>query len=201
MWFDGCCRRKVRQAGEVQELAVHRVRCPRCRAGHAVLPDFVVARRLDTAGVTGAAAASAAGAPGGCARNCAAGGRARSHGPLVAGPVASAYVFRYDFTTTQSVERLPWLHTCAMRWLQMIVDTPTSRADGGSLTNDDGAAQSSGGGPIGCAPALTSTPQSWRFIFLRPIRIGTAPLPGCPQISIQSCSTPWTISTVVSCAR
>src|SRR5579863_4105640 len=54
MWFDGCYRRKVRQAGVVHELVVHRVRCPRCRAGHAVLPDFVVARRL----------AAAAGAPG-----------------------------------------------------------------------------------------------------------------------------------------
>jgi len=64
MWFDGCYRRKVRQAGVVHELVVHRVRCPRCRAGHAVLPDFVVARRLDTAEVIGAAVAAAAGAPG-----------------------------------------------------------------------------------------------------------------------------------------
>jgi Domain of unknown function (DUF6431) len=66
MWFDGCYRRKVRQAGVVHELVVHRVRCPRCRAGHAVLPDFVVARRLDTAEVIGAAVA-AAGAAGGTA--------------------------------------------------------------------------------------------------------------------------------------
>ena len=58
MWFDGCYRRKVRQAGVVHELVVHRVRCPRCRAGHAVLPDFVVARRLDTAEVIGAAVAA-----------------------------------------------------------------------------------------------------------------------------------------------
>src|SRR5690349_20787903 len=64
MWFDGCYRRKVRQAGVVHELVVHRVRCPRCRAGHAVLPDFVVARRLDTAEVIGAAVAAAAGVPG-----------------------------------------------------------------------------------------------------------------------------------------
>jgi len=64
MWFDGCYRRKVRQAGVVHELVVHRVRCPRCRAGHAILPDFVVARRLDTAEVIGAAVAAAAGAPG-----------------------------------------------------------------------------------------------------------------------------------------
>jgi len=64
MWFDGCYRRKVRQAGVVHERVVHRVRCPRCRAGHAVLPDFVVARRLDTAEVIGTAVAAAAGAPG-----------------------------------------------------------------------------------------------------------------------------------------
>ena len=64
MWFDGCYRRKVRQAGVVHELVVHGVRCPRCRAGHAVLPDFVVARRLDTAEVIGTAVAAAAGAPG-----------------------------------------------------------------------------------------------------------------------------------------
>jgi len=63
MWFDGCYTRKVRQAGVVHELVVHRVRCPRCRAGHAVLPDFVVARRLDSAGVIGAAVAAAAGVP------------------------------------------------------------------------------------------------------------------------------------------
>ena len=67
MWFDGCYRRKVRQAGVVHELVVHRVRCPRCRAGHAVLPDFVVARRLDTAEVIGAAVAAAAGAAGAAA--------------------------------------------------------------------------------------------------------------------------------------
>ena len=64
MRFDGCYRRKVRQAGAVHEKpAVHRVRCPRCRAGHAVLPDFVVARRLDSADVIGAALAAAAGLP------------------------------------------------------------------------------------------------------------------------------------------
>jgi len=62
MWFDGCYRRRVRQAGVVHELVVHRVRCPRCRAGHAVLPDFVVARRLDSTDVIGAAVAAAVGA-------------------------------------------------------------------------------------------------------------------------------------------
>jgi hypothetical protein len=64
MWFDGCYRRRVRQAGLVHELTVHRVRCPRCRAGFAVLPDFAVARRLDSAEAIGAALALAAGAPG-----------------------------------------------------------------------------------------------------------------------------------------
>lgn len=64
MWFDGCYRRKVRRAGVVHDLVVHRVRCPRCRAGHAVLPDFVVARRLDSADVIGAAVAATADAPG-----------------------------------------------------------------------------------------------------------------------------------------
>ena len=86
MWFDGCYRRKVRQAGVVHELVVHRVRCPRCRAGHAVLPDFVVARRLDSAEVIGAALAAAQARPG-RARRRAGGGRARSHDPFVAGPV------------------------------------------------------------------------------------------------------------------
>jgi hypothetical protein len=64
MWFDGCYRRQIRQAGVVRQLVVHRVRCARCRAGHAVLPDFVVARRLDSADAIGAALATAAGAPG-----------------------------------------------------------------------------------------------------------------------------------------
>lgn len=64
MWFDGCYRRKVRQGGVVHELVVHRVRCPRCRAGHAVLPDFAVARRLDSADAIGAALAACAGAAG-----------------------------------------------------------------------------------------------------------------------------------------
>lgn len=64
MWLDGWYRRKVRQDGTVHELAVHRVRCPRCRAGHAVLPDFVIARRLDSAVAIGAALAACAGIPG-----------------------------------------------------------------------------------------------------------------------------------------
>jgi hypothetical protein len=64
MWFDGCYRRKVRHAGVVHELVVHRVRCPRCRAGHAILPDFAVARRLDSAEAIGAALAAAVAAPG-----------------------------------------------------------------------------------------------------------------------------------------
>jgi len=64
MWFDGRYRRRVRQAGVVRQLVVHRVRCPRCRAGHAVLPDFVIARRLDSVEVIRAALALAAGAPG-----------------------------------------------------------------------------------------------------------------------------------------
>lgn len=64
MWFDGCYRRRVREAGVVRELTIHRVRCPRCRTGFAVLPDFVVARRLDSAESIGAALAMAVGAPG-----------------------------------------------------------------------------------------------------------------------------------------
>jgi hypothetical protein len=47
---------------------------------------------------------------------------------------------------------------------------------------------------MACAPELTSTSPSWRFICPRRIRIRTAPLPGCPQISIHSCSTRWTVS-------
>ena len=64
MWFDGCYRRRVREAGVTYVLTVHRVRCPRCRAGFAVLPDFVLAQRLDSAEAIGAALAITAGAPG-----------------------------------------------------------------------------------------------------------------------------------------
>jgi hypothetical protein len=88
MWFDGCYRRKVRQAGVVHDLVVHRVRCPRCRAGHAVLPDFVVARRLDSAEVIGAAVAAAADAP----------GAARGTALLAAEPARAVRSWRARFT-------------------------------------------------------------------------------------------------------
>lgn len=88
MWFDGRYRRKVRQAGIVHDLVVHRVRCPRCRAGHAVLPDFVVARRLDSADVIGAAVAATAGAP----------GAARAAALLAAVPARTVRSWRARFT-------------------------------------------------------------------------------------------------------
>jgi len=47
-------RRWLRDDGE-HRIWVRRARCPTCRVTHALLPDFVCARRLDTVEVIGAA--------------------------------------------------------------------------------------------------------------------------------------------------
>ena len=49
-------RRWLRDDGENQ-IWVRRGRCPTCRVAHALLPDFVCARRLDAVEVIGAAPA------------------------------------------------------------------------------------------------------------------------------------------------
>src|SRR6266567_117278 len=47
--------RHVRWRGRCRKIFVPRVRCSRCGVTHALLPAFVLARRLDTAGTAGAA--------------------------------------------------------------------------------------------------------------------------------------------------
>ncbi len=53
MAFWGFYRRDVR-AGTIVRLLVRRARCPGCRTSHALLPDFAVHGRLDSAEVIGA---------------------------------------------------------------------------------------------------------------------------------------------------
>src|SRR2546427_3206136 len=48
MSFDGCYPRLVRHGGTIQQLWVRRGVCSRCAASHALLPEFLLARRLDT---------------------------------------------------------------------------------------------------------------------------------------------------------
>ena len=64
MSFDGSYWRQVRDRGVIHRVRIRCVRCPSCRSRHAVLPEFVLARRLDSADTIGAALAIEAGAPG-----------------------------------------------------------------------------------------------------------------------------------------
>jgi Domain of unknown function (DUF6431) len=57
-------RRHVREGGRCRKIFVPRLRCGRCRVSHALLPAFVLAWRLDTAGTVGAVLAGVCG--GGC---------------------------------------------------------------------------------------------------------------------------------------
>ena len=57
-------RRYVRAAGRCWKIFVPRLRCPRCRVTHALLPAFALAWRLDTAETVGVVVAEVAG--GGC---------------------------------------------------------------------------------------------------------------------------------------
>jgi hypothetical protein len=61
MTFWSGYRRWVREAGRCERVFVPRVRCGPCRASHALLPAFVLAWRLDTAGVIGGVLAEVAG--------------------------------------------------------------------------------------------------------------------------------------------
>lgn len=64
MSFDGSYCRQVRDRGVTHRVTIRCVRCPSCRTRHAVLPEFVLARRLDSADTIGAALAAPAGALG-----------------------------------------------------------------------------------------------------------------------------------------
>ncbi|MHB1535555.1 MAG: DUF6431 domain-containing protein [Acidimicrobiales bacterium] len=63
MCFDGSYRRRVRHLGVVHRVTIRRVRCPSCGLGSAVLPEFVLVGRLDSAETIGAALVTATGAP------------------------------------------------------------------------------------------------------------------------------------------
>lgn len=54
MAFDGSYVRRVRQEGVVHRIVVQRARCSPCDAGHALLPDFILHRRRDSADAIGA---------------------------------------------------------------------------------------------------------------------------------------------------
>jgi hypothetical protein len=54
-------RRHARAGGRCRKIFVPRLRCGRCRVSHALLPAFVLAGRLDAAGVIGAVLAEVAG--------------------------------------------------------------------------------------------------------------------------------------------
>jgi hypothetical protein len=53
--------RWVREGGRCERIFIPRVRCGPCRASHALLPAFVLAWRLDSAGVIGGVLAGVAG--------------------------------------------------------------------------------------------------------------------------------------------
>jgi hypothetical protein len=59
--FAGSYPRKVREAGVVHRIVVRRVVCPSCGTSDALLPDFVLKRRKDTASAIGAAVLERAG--------------------------------------------------------------------------------------------------------------------------------------------
>jgi hypothetical protein len=59
------CRRYVRAAGRCRKIFVPRVRCGRCRVTHALLPAFVLVRRLDVAEAVGGVVEEVSAGPGG----------------------------------------------------------------------------------------------------------------------------------------
>jgi len=61
MVFWSGCLRYVREAGRCLKIFVPRVRCGPCEVSHALLPAFVLAKRLDAAEVIGAVVAEVAG--------------------------------------------------------------------------------------------------------------------------------------------
>ncbi len=62
MAFDGCYPRRVREGGVVHKIFVHRAYCRACNRGEALIPDFLLARRLDSTATIGAAVLQNAGA-------------------------------------------------------------------------------------------------------------------------------------------
>jgi hypothetical protein len=61
MAFDGSYARQVREAGVVHRIFVRRARCQRCGVGDALLPDFLLRNRRDSASSIGAAVLGHAG--------------------------------------------------------------------------------------------------------------------------------------------
>lgn len=61
MAFDGRYPRWIREAGVTYRIFVRRARCSACGLGDAVVPDFVLRRRLDSASAVGAAVIAHAG--------------------------------------------------------------------------------------------------------------------------------------------
>lgn len=55
MAFDGGYFRQVREAGTVHRVFIHRARCASSGCAHALLPDFILRRRLDSTRAVGAA--------------------------------------------------------------------------------------------------------------------------------------------------
>lgn len=62
MAFDGAYPRLVREGGVVHKIFVRRAYCGPCNRGEALVPDFVLARRLDSTAAIGAAVLGYAGA-------------------------------------------------------------------------------------------------------------------------------------------
>lgn len=59
--FDGCYPRQVRESGVVYKIMVRRAYCSHCALGDAVVPDFVLRRRLDSVSAVGAGVVAHAG--------------------------------------------------------------------------------------------------------------------------------------------
>lgn len=63
MAFDGSYPRKIRESGVVYRIYVRRARCTKCGIGDALLPEFILGHRLDSATTIGAAVLTWVGHP------------------------------------------------------------------------------------------------------------------------------------------
>lgn len=63
MAFDGSYPRKIRESGVVHRIYVRRARCTKCGIGDALLPEFILGHRLDSATTIGAAVLTWVGHP------------------------------------------------------------------------------------------------------------------------------------------
>jgi len=63
MAFDGSYPRMIRESGVVHRIYVRRARCSECGIGDALLPDFILGHRLDSATAVGAAVLTGVGHP------------------------------------------------------------------------------------------------------------------------------------------